>query len=938
MFDLFVSYRHADADDVRLLAQALRDAGLQVWLDESNIEDFASIQRGIEQGLGQSKALLAWYSSRYPDSLACQWELTRAFTTAQHEGDPRQRVLLINPEDGNGHIHPIELRDALYRCAPGDAAALQALTVALASHLAKLSGSFDDIHERAKPSWYGAASGDGSNRFVGRLAELWAIHSGLWSADVPIITNGEARPLVRLLGIGGSGKSLTAEVYGIRFGAAYGGGVFWLRAFGHDAEHPMTAQERAALRDTQLVDFAQAHGVPTAEQSSAQVREALGRKLAGSAAPYLWVVDDLPSTLAWQDTQPWLAPSANGHTLVTTRSEAFDWAGSQVRIEDLDEASALALLTHARRPETNAERDTALQLTRDLGCHALALELAAQALRSRGFAEFRQSLNTPSRDAMDFAADLMRSRGQALPHRERANLNLSQTLLLSVDAIPEGGRDFLRLAAQLAPVRIARELVARTLANADGLANEQAWDTADLAMAAVAAQSLARQSEPGSLLVHTLVSRTIRFRDADAARRAALHASALPALEAMLGDNIFDVRLHARLSDLVAHSRVALAASFADPAQIKVAQARLLDALYMVDCHHGNYEGARRIAECLVEYGRTQLGPEHEHTLLFTTCLGRMMGEMGDLSGAFASHQQLFETSRRTLGDKAPQTLTALSDMALILWKQGQLARALALQARVLEARTEVLGDEHLDTLLAMNNLATTFAAQGDFASARGLQERVLELRRKVLGPQHQETLAALGNLAVTIRALGDASGAREIEERLVESRGPVGEDHPDKLTALNNLAVSLHAEGKSAQALETMERVLAQRARVLGETHPDTLATVNNVVAIMMDQGDHVAAQVLMERSLALSRETLGSNHPHTIQAAFHLVIALAKAGDSSGRVPEIIAHDLAPLIDQNPDSLSAELKEIRSQVLQGLASARARRQPAKPWWKRIF
>jgi hypothetical protein len=48
MFDVFLSYRHADADDVRVVVAALREAGLTVWLDESAIEDFVSIQRGID--------------------------------------------------------------------------------------------------------------------------------------------------------------------------------------------------------------------------------------------------------------------------------------------------------------------------------------------------------------------------------------------------------------------------------------------------------------------------------------------------------------------------------------------------------------------------------------------------------------------------------------------------------------------------------------------------------------------------------------------------------------------------------------------------------------------------------------------------------------------------------------------------------------------------
>ena len=937
MFDIFLSYRHADAGDARAVAEALRSAGLQVWFDESNIEDFGSIQRAIESGLSQSKVLLAWYSRRYPESLACQWELTHAFTTAQQEGDPRTRVLLVNPEDANEHIHPVELRDALYRCAPCDAVALESLAAAVSAHAAKLDGTFNAVTARAKPTWYGSAGGDGSNRFYGRLRDLWAIHSGLWRSDVPIITNDAARPLVRLTGIAGSGKSLTAEVYGMRFGAAYGGGIFWLRAFGHDTARPITA-ERTALRDSQVIDFAQAHGIQTDELDAARVRQALGERLR-AGPPYLWIVDDLPPPLSWQEAQAWLAPSANGRTQITMRGEAFGWAGTQVELDELDEASALALLTHARKPETDAEREEARSLIRDLDFHPLALELAAVAVRARGFAEFRQSLNAPSRDAMDFAAQLMQARGQTLPHREQADLNLSQTLLQSVATLPEGAKDALRLASQLAPVRISSELVALTLEQADGSSRSDARDAADLAMAALVAHCLAREPEPGSMLVHTLVSRAMRYRDTDEARRANLHASSLPALEAVLGDDIFDVRLHAKLSDTIAHARFALAAASTDPANMNVPEARLLDALYMYDASHGNYPSARQIAEGLIDYSRTHLGPDHAHTLLFMTRLGRMQGLAGDLTAALKTQQELLEASRRTSGDDHPQTLTAQSDMALTLFKQGKLSEARSLQEYVLEARTRVLGAEHEDTLTAMNNLAMTLTAQGELASARPVQERVVELRRKVLGPQHLETLSALNNLSVTMRALGELPAAREIQEGLLASRGAnVDEDHPDNLTAMNNLAASLHSQGDLPGARSLMERVLELRRHQLGDRHPDTLATMNNLAAIEMGQSDYAAAKTLLERSLEGCREALGAAHPETLKAAFHLVLVLVKTGEPAERVREVIAQDLAPLIEQEPASLPIELQEIRRRLLPILAAGAKKDPSSKPWWKRIF
>ncbi|MBU4262873.1 MAG: toll/interleukin-1 receptor domain-containing protein [Proteobacteria bacterium] len=103
-YDLFISYRRLDAQHVRPLADRLRGLGLKVWIDESEIEDFAAVTATITECLAQSKAVLAWYSSVYPLSRPCQWELTIAYLAAQHIGDPRRRVLIVNPETKPDHI------------------------------------------------------------------------------------------------------------------------------------------------------------------------------------------------------------------------------------------------------------------------------------------------------------------------------------------------------------------------------------------------------------------------------------------------------------------------------------------------------------------------------------------------------------------------------------------------------------------------------------------------------------------------------------------------------------------------------------------------------------------------------------------------------------------------------------------------------------------
>ena len=98
----------------------------------------------------------------------------------------------------------------------------------------------------------------------------------------------------------------------------------------------------------------------------AQIRQALADRLAGANA-YLWVVDDLPSGLSRRSVEGWLAPSDNGRTLITTRSDVQQWAGTHVAFDALDPASAVALLTHARTPADAVEHDEAHRLADDLG-------------------------------------------------------------------------------------------------------------------------------------------------------------------------------------------------------------------------------------------------------------------------------------------------------------------------------------------------------------------------------------------------------------------------------------------------------------------------------------------------------------------------------------------------------------------------------------------
>ncbi len=939
--DVFISYKRSDVEPVRLLAEVLRAKGLEVWLDENRVDDFASIQRSIEDGLAHSKALVAWYSTQYPQSRACQWELTRAFTSGQREPDARRRVLLINPERSNAHIHPVELRDALYRGAPGDLTELQATADAIVRHVAKITGTFQEIHAGAKPPWFGAASGDGSARFVGRLAELWQIHSGLWSSDFPAINAAEARPLVRLRGMGGSGKSLTAEVYAIRFGAAYPGGIFWLRAFGHDTQGVHTPEERTALRDNQLITIAQGLGLPTSELKPAELRQKLTESLA-QRGPYLWVVDDLASGVSFEEAKAWLAPSANGRTLITTRATSLGWAGAEVKIEELSDEDALTLLTHGRKPQNADEETEAREIARDLGNHALALELAAVAIQRRGFASFRASLEETSRDALDFAAQLLAAQGEILPHRDKANLNLSLTLLQSVRELSDEGRDLLVLAAQLAAAPIERQVVVQTLVHTDAVETSAAEDLADLAMTAVLGQSLAREPARGRLLVHTLVSRAVRFQPGNEERANKLRTGAVAAVDQILAAIVYDGPRRADLSevaDLVTHAETLLTGKLESAAFLAMSEAQLFDTLHGYELARGNFREARRITERLLAFSAEELGEDHSNTFTYHRYLGDVLRKEGHLQKARAAQENLVARCQHKWGEMHQETLTAVSDLALTFYDLGEFGRARDLQETVLERRLKVLGTQHPQTRLALENLAATLATLGDNAAAQELLRRA-EGIPPANGAKSADPLSAAAVRAETLRSQGDLAGARALQEEILRKRTEtLGDEHPDTLYALNNLAVTLNAQGDGSTARKMMHRVLELRSKVLGPEHPLTLATVRNVGAICLQAGDYAQAKENLESGLTKSLHALGREHVETWALAYHLIITLVRMNDSSGRIRDLMKNELAPLIETNPDSLPADLREIRERLLPILMSANADPLPQpKPWWRRLF
>ena len=356
--DLFISYRRLDSDRVLQLLDSLKKHGLTVWIDKEEIADFAGITRSIREGLSEAKAMLVWFSATYPLSRPCQWELTAAFIAAQQEGDPRKRILIVNPEQSPDHIILPQIKDQEYIIAPTaeDSTGYDAMAERIAQHVTKLDSTLGSLRTIIMPSWF-PDQAMGSNRFVGRLREMWDIHRGLWEGQTVIGANGQP-PLVRLVGMGGTGKSLLAEEYALRFGAAYPGGVFWLTVL---------SQVSGSARDSLYRTIAYKLGIDVANKTLDEITFLLGARFTREAKPFLWIVDNVPAGVPVNDLKQWYAPHPLGKTMITTRSLEYNGIGQEVAIDQLDSAAAKELLTKKRLPRDDKELQAVDPILNHLG-------------------------------------------------------------------------------------------------------------------------------------------------------------------------------------------------------------------------------------------------------------------------------------------------------------------------------------------------------------------------------------------------------------------------------------------------------------------------------------------------------------------------------------------------------------------------------------------
>jgi tetratricopeptide (TPR) repeat protein len=408
--------------------------------------------------------------------------------------------------------------------------------------------------------------------------------------------------------------------------------------------------------------------------------------------------------------------------------------GSALDLGVLSPEEALGLLGSRRKPAKGAEEEAAQRIVDLLGYHPLAVEVAASylALGVEGFERYVAALEDPREDAVEFGSELKES----LPTGHERSI--AATLVKSIRHLGPEGLDFLRLASVLAVAPIQAGFVAEVFDAPEGTGRDRAVKAVDQA----GALSLCEPHGADARTVHTLVSRTMRFRFPDEERTSTLRSAAVRALKQRI-EQIGHIGEHLKIAMDMPHARHLVTGGFGteDEAMLALWVARR-------DYERGDYASARKLQEQALAALRRVLGEEHPDTLAAMNDLAATLHAEGDLDGARELQEQVLAAFRGVLSEEHPDTLTATSGLAVTLYAQGDLAKARKLEEQVLAARRRLLGEEHPGTLTAMNNLAMTLYDLGDLAGAQVLQEQVLAALRRALGEEHPNTLAARDNLA----------------------------------------------------------------------------------------------------------------------------------------------------------------------------------------------
>jgi tetratricopeptide (TPR) repeat protein len=648
--------------------------------------------------------------------------------------------------------------------------------------------------------------------FVGREDELWRIHHvlanrGAGSATAAGLTGA-------MTAMGGMGKTRIALEYLWRYGTReWRGGLFWINA------------EQVETAESQLYDVLRAlnPAAPPIEAVRAMpggVADALAAVIRAMDGPRpLFIIDNVPEAKQGERVEPlktWCPALGEVPVLVTSRRQVSLGADGNIVPITVDvlspDASVLMLIRDVDRQQLEEEEWE--EIAQWVGHLPLALELLNGLLKSREVPAAKlleMSRNERPSEVLDRGMDAIRA--SVNPDALRG---ITEAFQESYERLTPDQQYAARLIAWIAPEPVPEFMVEALGPDVFKPGVRSALITRSF-VTGVRDGSGAYFGSMHRVLADFVLSQSPNLDE----EFDLLSIHLLSLLNAVDGKG--DIGPHlvqycfSLISAVLAH-RYSLLRNASDLA----GALGLANNTGNVLAHWGRAELGGALFGSLSAQAARWLGEEHPDTLSSMNGLASALRAQGDYAGAQKLQERVLEAMRRILGEDHANTLVLMNNLANTLSDQGDHAGAQKLQERVLKVRRRILGQEHPHTLSSMNNLANTLSDLGDYAGAQKLQEQVLKGRRRILGEEHRDTLASMNNLANRLTDRGDHAGAQKLLEQAVDAmRRRLGVEHPWTTVT----AWGLFQNSRAQEDTVLGERILREALLWLLERDPDSLA-----------------------------------------------------------------------------------------------------------------
>ncbi len=574
---------------------------------------------------------------------------------------------------------------------------------------------------------------------------------------------------------------------------------------------------------------------------------------------WLLILDNVDDSV---EVAPLLGRLTRGHILITTRRNVRWGAGIRaLRLDLLEEAEAIELITVLTGRDSVEERRAAGDIVKELGYLPLALDQAA--------AYMQQGHISPSRYLTLLRAQPSQMY-EAGPEGGDVQRTIARLWHITLEAIrkrdPAAERTMIALACY-APDNIPRAILGGPGEEVD----------IDRRLALLASYSMITLTDD-IINVHRLTQAALTQHNTpalQAARCIALHwlYNALPE------NPDSNVVAWPMLRGLVPHLDH-LTSCFSS-GQEPTALGYALNELALFEQSQGNYDHAYAMRIRALAIVEAALGPEHPGVATVLGNLASSLYDLGRVAEAVLLEERALSITEMALGPDHPDVAICLSNLACGLCDLGRAAEALPLLERALSITESALGPDHPDVAIRLGNLASSLLDLGRAAEALPLEERALSISEMALGPDHPDVAACLGNLACGLCDLGRVAEAVLLEERALSiSESALGPDHPDVANRLGNLASSLLDLGRVAEAVLLEERALSISEMALGPDHPDVAIRLGNLASSLYDLGRVAEAVLLEERALSITESALGPDHPDVAICLSNLACGLRDLG----------------------------------------------------------